>query len=140
MSDSNIQLTRCLFADANKGIAPIVQDSGTAAINARIGLPGSIHFQSFSFTNSTGRWSWMRHKPCSNSTPYAGGILPVNLYNVPSVIDFGATLPARVKVERLGHSPRGFSTNYTISQQGLTARIRCKRADNTIITVPKTVG
>ncbi|TFK73336.1 hypothetical protein BDN72DRAFT_197586 [Pluteus cervinus] len=107
-----------LITDIYPNVMPIVAASGAAALSAHFGLPGILNYNQLSFVNST------------------GGILPANIFALDSAINTGQQLPVHTFLDQNIHSPKGFSTNYTVTQQGLTADIHCEQRNLTDTTNP----
>ncbi|KAJ2913925.1 hypothetical protein MD484_g6489, partial [Candolleomyces efflorescens] len=106
--------------DLPVAVNTLLLNSGHSAVDGRFGRPSPDDFNGFTFVNGT------------------GGITPANLRLIPSVM--GALLNSQTSLTNLTHdlpvsfklekeivSPRGFSTNYTITQQGMTAEVKCEQ-------------
>ncbi|KAF8649591.1 hypothetical protein AX16_005682 [Volvariella volvacea WC 439] len=64
----------------------------------------------------------------------AGGILLANLVPMTTLCGatYGAQLPANAAIASQISSPQGFQTNYTVTQQGLTADVHCEQVEAVI--------
>ncbi|TFK73516.1 hypothetical protein BDN72DRAFT_919749 [Pluteus cervinus] len=107
-----------LDVDTFTSIVPLIEQSGSAAASACIGLPAIFNFNRLSFINTT------------------GGILPANLYVLPSAITPNESLPVVTFLDQILVTPNSFSRNYTVTQQGLTAEVDCHQQNLTSTTSP----
>ncbi|KAF8649594.1 hypothetical protein AX16_005685 [Volvariella volvacea WC 439] len=89
--------------------APLFQSSGSASVNAMLDLPGSFTFNGRSFLNST------------------KGIMPVFLEETNSTIEAGSIFLPTISLVNPAIGQNGFSTSYTVTQQGLTVDVSCTR-------------
>ncbi|KAF7366080.1 hypothetical protein MVEN_00484300 [Mycena venus] len=109
----------CVF-DSNNLPAFVVgqTDSGYAAVNQDLDFPVSFTLLGQSFTSST------------------GGILPLTFVDVLSGSSFPniTTLPATLSISAA--FPGGFSSDYSITQQGYTADVSCTSQDLTRDSTP----
>ncbi|KAJ2936018.1 hypothetical protein H1R20_g1076, partial [Candolleomyces eurysporus] len=106
--------------DLPVAVGTLLLNSGHSAVDGKFGRPSPDDFNGFTFVNGT------------------GGISPANLRLIPSIM--GALLNSQISLANLTHdlpvnfrlekqivSPRGFSTNFTITQQGMTAEVKCEQ-------------
>ncbi|KAG2065872.1 hypothetical protein BDR04DRAFT_130713 [Suillus decipiens] len=100
--------------------------SGVIAAGYTFGLPGTFNFNGAKYNMSTKgivptieSFSGSDGVPNANGTRlgFSGGNITVNTGVVP-----GSRASARI--------PQGFSTNYSMSQQGLTANVSCRAIDS----------
>lgn len=106
-------------------------DQTTAGVSSVIGGLGYTSIMSFvngAYNISTGRFpSFVGRVSCHSSE--TGGIIPINNPMIPSIEAWGSTAygDAYPRVTLIGSNYyHGFSSNQTLSQQGLTANVSCR--------------
>ncbi|RXW24500.1 hypothetical protein EST38_g1342 [Candolleomyces aberdarensis] len=106
--------------DLPVAVGTLLSNSGHSAADGKFGRPTPDDFNGFTFVNGT------------------GGISPANLRLIPSILgallnsqtsmaNLTYNLPINFRLEKQIVSPRGFNTNFTITQQGMTAEVKCEQ-------------
>ncbi|TFK63122.1 hypothetical protein BDN72DRAFT_929206, partial [Pluteus cervinus] len=130
MSNANfLEIAQAAFDnetfDAHRliNILPFIEASGSTAISASLGLPSILNYNEVSFINTT------------------GGILPANLFDIPSGVTTGRFLPTNTHVQQQQSedTPLTLPKNYTVRQQGFTASIFCEQRELDESTTPSIV-
>lgn len=110
----------------NHVFGPITDASGLASVGSSFGIPSIVNFNGVAYNSST------------------RGTLPV-LFNESATRGFkntpdlyggiwnGSTIPSRTRVQGRYPQPSGFSSNYTLTQQGLTANVICQAHDGSTL-------
>ncbi|KDR80027.1 hypothetical protein GALMADRAFT_136589 [Galerina marginata CBS 339.88] len=95
--------------DLFTNVIPLVEASGSTAVSTHFSLPSILNFNQLSYINST------------------NGILPANFQEWFSTImsQSGNAMPANTRIEQTQSSPPGFSSSYSMTQQGFTSNVTC---------------
>ncbi|KAH7927040.1 hypothetical protein BV22DRAFT_1007825 [Leucogyrophana mollusca] len=123
LAGAAVESESCLFHDNSFEIIDIGGIlSGVAAAGINFGLPGTFNFNGAKYNLSTGgivpaiaSYAGSYETPDQTRLSFSGGQVPVN------------TVPDGGRFEQ--SIPPGFSRNYTMYQQGLSANVSCESRD-----------